>query len=227
MWIARRPRTACTVARVLELADGVWQLSGFPANAINVYILGDVLIDSGTVFDRRRVLRQVTGRGITAHALTHAHFDHFGASGAVCTTLGVPLWCGAEDVAAVESGRMLARGRMVPAAPGHPVARALREGDDVAGFTVLDTPGHSPGHVSYWREADRVLVCGDVMWGINPFTMRGGVREPYAFASPDPALNRRSARRLAELEPQLVCFGHGPPLRDPARFAAAVARLAD
>ncbi len=208
-----------------ELADGVWQLSGFPPNAVNQYVIGDVLIDSGIVFDRRRVLGQIAGRGISAHALTHAHFDHFGCSHAVCTKLGIPLWCGAEDVAAVESGKMLAQGRMVPAAPAHAVARALREGDEVAGFVVLDTPGHSPGHVSYWREADRVLVCGDVMWGFNPFLLSGGIREPYRLASPDPGLNRRSARRLAELQPALVCFGHGPPLRDPSRFAAAVARL--
>jgi len=90
---------------------------------------------------------------------------------------------------------------------------------------VLDTPGHSPGHVSYWRESERVLVCGDVMWGYNPFLLRSGVREPYSFVSPDPELNRASARRLATLEPTLVCFGHGPPLRDPAAFAHAVERL--
>ncbi len=210
-----------------ELADGVWQLGGFPPNAVNVYVIGDVLIDSGLVFDRRRVLGQVAGRELSAHALTHAHLDHYGSSHAVCTKLGIPLWCGAEDVAAVESGKMLAQGRMVPAEPAHPVARALREGDEVAGFVVLDTPGHSPGHVSYWREADRVLVCGDVMWGFNPFLLSGGIREPFPLASPDPALNRRSARRLAELRPALVCFGHGPPLREPERFAAAVARLGE
>jgi hydroxyacylglutathione hydrolase len=70
-----------------------------------------------------------------------------------------------------------------------------------------------------------VLVCGDVMWGWQPFLLRGAIREPAAIATPDPQLNRASARRLAELEPALVCFGHGPPLRDPARFAAAVAKL--
>jgi hydroxyacylglutathione hydrolase len=115
---------------------------------------------------------------------------------------------------------------MLPAAKAHPVARALVEGDEVAGFKVLDTPGHSPGHVSYWRESDRVLVCGDVMWGYNPFRMGGPIREPFKLFSPDPALNRQSARRLAELEPALICFGHGAPLRDTARFSAAVAKLA-
>jgi glyoxylase-like metal-dependent hydrolase (beta-lactamase superfamily II) len=144
----------------------------------------------------------------------------------VCAELGVPLWCGADDAAAVEAGKMVAKGgRMVPAAKAQHVERRLTEGDEVAGFVVLDTPGHSPGHVSYWRESDRTLLCGDVLWGYNPFTMMGGPREPYGFVSPDPALNRASARRLAELEPALVCFGHGKPLRDPAKFAAVVAKL--
>ena len=210
-----------------QVTDGVWQLGGFPPNAVNAYILGDVLIDSKAFFDRRSVMGELAGRELSAHALTHAHFDHYGSSHAVCTAFGVPLWCGALDVEAVEAGKMVARGRMVPAAHAVPVARALHEGDEVAGFTVLDTPGHSPGHVSYWREADRVLVCGDVMWGFNPFLLSGGIREPFPFASPDPALNRRSARRLAELDPAIVCFGHGPVLHDPSRFLAAVAQLSD
>jgi glyoxylase-like metal-dependent hydrolase (beta-lactamase superfamily II) len=211
-----------------QLADDVWQLSGFPANSVNVYVLGDVLVDAGTALDRRRVLRQLHGHTIAAHALTHAHFDHFGASHAVCETLGIPMWCGADDVEAVEAGKMVGRGgRMLPGPKPHPIARRLREGDEVAGFAVLDTPGHSPGHVSYWRESDRTLVCGDVMWGTNPFLMRGPIREPFHFTSPDPQRNRASARRLAELEPRLVCFGHGAPVRDTTRFIAAVAKLSD
>ena len=211
-----------------QLAEDVWQLEGKPANNINVYILGDVLLDAGTPWDSGRILKQLEGRTITANALTHAHFDHFGASHAVCTKLGIPLWCGADDVEAVEAGKMVGLGgRMLPAAKKHPVARALKEGDEVAGFTVLETPGHSPGHVSYWRESDRTLVCGDVMWGYNPFTLRGPMREPFGFVSPDPARNRASARRLAALEPALVCFGHGKPCRDPDVFAAAIAKLAD
>lgn len=209
-----------------ELADDVWQLSGFPPNNINKYLIGDVLIDSGTALDRRRILNDLEGRDVSAHALTHAHFDHYGSSHAVCQQLGIPLWAGAKDVEAVETGKMVGPGdRMVPAARSHPVARALKEGDEVAGFKVLDTPGHAPGHVSFWRESDRVLLCGDVMWGYNPFIMAGSLMEPYPFVSPDHELNRESARKLAALRPELVCFGHGKPLRDPDAFAAAVAKL--
>jgi glyoxylase-like metal-dependent hydrolase (beta-lactamase superfamily II) len=211
-----------------QLAEGVWQLGGFPPNAINCYILGDVLIDAGApLVDKRRILGEIKDRDLSAHALTHAHFDHYGASHAACEAKGIPLWAGAADVEAVESGKMVGPGgRMLPACPAHPVARPLKEGDEVGGFIVLDTPGHSPGHVSYWRESDRTLVCGDVMWGWHPFLMRGDIREPFHNFSPDPMLNRESARRLAALDPALVCFGHGPALRDTSRFKAAVAKLA-
>jgi glyoxylase-like metal-dependent hydrolase (beta-lactamase superfamily II) len=124
----------------------------------------------------------------------------------------------------VEKGRMVGpRGVVVPAAPKCEVQRALREGDEVAGFQVLDTPGHSHGHISFWRDSDRVLVCGDVVWGRNPFLNSGPPQEPFVNANAEQ--NRESARRLAELEPALVCFGHGAPLRDTARFQAVVARF--
>ena len=62
-----------------QLAPGVWQLSGLPPNAINVYLVEDVLIDAATRHAPRRILKQIAGRKVTAHALTHAHPDHQGA----------------------------------------------------------------------------------------------------------------------------------------------------
>ena len=91
-----------------ELADGLWQLGGRPRNAINVYVARDVLIDAATKQAERRIFRQIAGRRLTAHALTHAHPDHQGCSHVVCERLGIPLWCGAGDVRAMETaGRHL------------------------------------------------------------------------------------------------------------------------
>ena len=110
--------------------------------------------------------------------------------------------------------------------PPHPVARRLNEGDEVAGFKVLHVPGHSDGHVALWRESDRALVVGDVLTNVNMRTGRTELHEPQTFFTPDPARNRESARRLAELEPALVCFGHGPPLRDPRKLREFTSQLA-
>jgi glyoxylase-like metal-dependent hydrolase (beta-lactamase superfamily II) len=218
-----------------QLAEDVHQLSGRPRNAINVYLIGDVLIDAATRQGERRILRQLEERTLSAHALTHAHPDHQGSSHAVCERLGIPLWCGESDVPAVETPGAIVN----PKAPGwlnriqgrfwtgppHPVARVLHEGDEVAGFTVLETPGHSAGHVSFWRESDRVLIVGDVLGNLNFITGIPGLNTPPDLFTPDPDRNRESARRLAALEPALACFGHGAPLRDPRKLSEFVARL--
>lgn len=215
-----------------ELADGVHLLDGRPRYAINVYLVGDVLIDAGTDRAAKRILSELRGRTVSAHALTHAHLDHFGSSHEVCEALGVPLWCGEADAEAVETGKILrARSalepllkRAPPPAP-HPVARRLVEGDEVGGFEVIATPGHSAGHVSYWRESDRTLVLGDVLFGMKLVPPRKGLREPPTPFTPDPSRNRDSARRVAAFDPALVCFGHGPPLRDTRRFKDFAAGL--
>lgn len=217
-----------------QLAPGVHQLRGLPPNVMNVYLVDDVLVDAATRHARRRIVRQLEGRPPTAHLVTHAHPDHQGASSAVCTHYGIPLWGGEHDADALESGRLSERQPRHPmnrlsertfAGPGHPVARRLREGDEVASFTVLDTPGHSAGHIALWRERDRTLIVGDVFFGLHPMTGVPGLHEPPDFFTPDPVRNRESARRLAALEPELVLFGHGPPLRDPLRLATFVTNL--
>jgi hydroxyacylglutathione hydrolase len=190
------------------------------------------VIDAGMPSDRKRILGQLEGRRVNAHALTHAHPDHYGSSHAVCEARGIPLWCGERDAAVAEGERPKPgqgrRGRLLnrlPLPKPNPVGRRLREGDEVAGFAVLETPGHSPGHVAYWRESDRTLICGDVLFNLRLPTLRPGLREPYAALTPDPAKNRHSARRLAKLRPNLILFGHGPPLRDGDRFVRFVESL--
>jgi len=219
-----------------RLANDLYLIGSFPPYAINAYLMGGVLVDAGTRYARRRILSGLRGREVSAHALTHAHPDHQGSSHAVCEALGLPLWCGAADADAVEDPRLvLSRLPRHPltrliaplwTGPAHPVARRLRGGDEVGGFTVIETPGHSAGHVSYWRASDRVLVLGDVLANMRLWGGPARLREPPTMFSPDPARNRESARKAAALDPALVCFGHGPPLRDVAKFQAFVARLA-
>ncbi|MEL7433856.1 MAG: MBL fold metallo-hydrolase, partial [Chloroflexota bacterium] len=94
----------------------------------------------------------------------------------------------------------------------HPVERALQEGDTVADFTVIDAPGHSPGQVAYWREKDGILIAGDVANNVSFTTLQEGLIEPPSAFTVNAEQNRASLRKLADLRPSLVCFGHGKPV---------------
>lgn len=218
-----------------DLSPGLRLLDSRPAHAFNVYVVGGTIVDAGTRHAARRILRDTAGLKITAHAVTHGHSDHQGSSAALVAALGVPFWAPAKEADALRSGRddalspqnaitrWQARNWRGPALA---VDRELAEGDELdAGFVALETPGHSPGHLSYWREEDRTLIAGDVLFGRHPITGRPGLHEPPARFTLDPVANRVAIRRLAELRPRLIAFGHGHPRRDPdalLRFADAL-----
>jgi hydroxyacylglutathione hydrolase len=220
---------------VKPLAPGVWRLKQFPAPSVNVYLAEDVLIDAGTRWDRRRILAELEGREISMLALTHVHPDHQGVAKDVCEARGVPLACHADDVDAMEGRRPIQE-----AAPRHPVnrvikrfwqgpphevGRVLSEGDEVAGFRVVHAPGHSRGEVIFFRDSDRVAICGDVIRNMSYATGRPMIAEPPTIFTYDPAENRRSIRKLADLGPSLILPGHGPALTDVAAFERFVAAL--
>jgi glyoxylase-like metal-dependent hydrolase (beta-lactamase superfamily II) len=219
-----------------QLAEGVWHLNTIRMpNAVNAYLIGDVLIDAGGRRSGKLILGQLEGHDVSAHAITHAHPDHQGASDEVCTKLGVPYWVPATDVDAAEDPSLIRQRQpdhpvarfydRIFTGPGRKVDRPLSEGDEVGGFKVIDTPGHTAGHVVFWRESDGVLVVGDVLNNMNIWTGIPGLHEPKPYLTPDPAENRRSAKKLGPLEPKLVVFGHGPPLRDTRKFVDFVGAL--
>jgi glyoxylase-like metal-dependent hydrolase (beta-lactamase superfamily II) len=163
------------------------------------------------------LLKAVAGRPVTAHTITHAHADHIGGSPKVLAALGVPFLAPAADADAIGQGRpVVGDGRAAPLLRNAgrfkavPIARRLAEGDEVAGFRVVDAPGHSPGHIAFWRESDRVLICGDVYFNLLLPRLKPGLREPPTIFTPDPGRNRASMRKLLALEPDIVGFGHGP-----------------
>ena len=103
-----------------QVADGVWHLDTFfLPNAINAYLVDDVLIDAGTRHSAAKILKQLQGHKVNAHALTHAHPDHQGASHELCENLGIPFWVGERDADAAENPDLI-RERQ----PGHRDRRA-------------------------------------------------------------------------------------------------------
>ena len=205
-----------------QLAEGVWRLDEFPRPTINVYLVSDVLIDAGRTWDTGRIRKQTKDRELSMLALTHVHPDHQGAADAICTERGIPLACHVDDVDAMEGRRPVQEAspgnpynkviKRIWEGPPHKVDRPFEEGDEIAGFTVIHAPGHQRGEVIFWREADRLAICGDVVRNMTYLTTRAGVREPPDFFTMDVAENRRSIRKLAALKPNLTLPGHGPPI---------------
>ena len=219
---------------MIEIAPDVFHLPLTPRNGINAYVIGDVIVDAGLASSAKKIVKAVEGRPIRALAATHAHVDHLGGARRLVDALELPLWVSAGDAGDARSGEpAVPKSRVTPVMTfiggfdGVDVARELREGDEVAaGFVVVEAPGHSPGHIAYWRESDRVLLTGDVFTNMNLLTTAVGLHLPPDLVTIDPARNRASAQRLAALEPAVAGFGHGPVLRDAAlQLKAFVARM--
>ncbi|MBK9778554.1 MAG: MBL fold metallo-hydrolase [Anaerolineales bacterium] len=221
---------------MIQIAKDVFQIPVTPRQMINAYLVGSTLIDAGIKFSGRTILRQLGDHKLTAHALTHAHPDHQGASAELCKKLGIPFWVGEKDKPEAESGLVV--GAMpnpkhpvvifeqnFMAGPGHPVDRILQEGDKVEDFVVIETPGHSAGHICFWREHDGVLIAGDVLRNINFFTTLPEFDEPLTVFTTDPEENRKSIKKIAALKPQVICFGHGPVIRSAERIQEFANRL--
>jgi hydroxyacylglutathione hydrolase len=219
------------------LAPSVWRLKEVPAPSINCYLAEDVLIDAGRRWDRRRIFAELEGVEISMLALTHVHPDHQGVAKDVCEARGVPLACHADDVEAMEGRRPVQEaGASNPVnkviaglwqGPAYKVDRVLHEGDEVAGFRVVHAPGHARGEVIFFRESDRVAICGDVIRNMSYATALPGIKEPPDLFTYDPAENRRSIRKLAALNPSLILPGHGPAVADIAAFERFVTALPD
>jgi glyoxylase-like metal-dependent hydrolase (beta-lactamase superfamily II) len=202
---------------------------------INVYLVRDVLIDAGRTWDTARIRRQTAGRDLSMLALTHVHPDHQGAVQAICAERGIPLACHEADVDAMEGRRPVQeaapgdiRNRLIHRfweGPPRKVDRPFAEGDEIAGFEVIHAPGHQRGEVIFWRESDRVAICGDVVRNMSYWTTLAGVREPPEVFTYDVSENRRSIRKLAGLRPVITLPGHGPEIRGHAEIEALADRV--
>lgn len=222
-----------------QMAPGVWRLKEFPGPTINCYLIerpeGDVLVDAGRTWDRRRIFSEIEDRDLSMLALTHVHPDHQGAAKDVCEARGIPLACHADDVDAMEGRRRVQEAsadnpinRIIARlwqGPPYKVERVLREGDEVAGFRVVHAPGHARGEVIFFRDSDRVAICGDVIRNISYLTGLPGIKEPPPIFTYDMAENRHSIRKLADLNPSLLLPGHGPAVRDMAKLERFVEGL--
>ena len=87
------------------------------------------------------------------------------------------------------------------------------------GWRLLETPGHTPGHVSFWREEDRVLIPGDAFCTTKPesffeaaLAQKPELHGPPSYFTSDWKAAGASVRRLAGLNAEVVAPGHGRPM---------------
>jgi hydroxyacylglutathione hydrolase len=212
------------------IAEGVWLVQGQPGRC-NVYLIED---DGGvTLFDAgaRTMTRAVASAGaklggIRRVILGHGHTDHRGTAPA----LGVPVLCHPDEVEDAEGSggfrywpadlagvppvaRQLQRLFHRYAWDGGPVqiSDTVREGDEVAGFRVIDLPGHAPGLIGLWRESDRLALCSDCFYTIDMWGRDTAPRVPAETYNYDTEQARASMRKLAALEPAAAWPGHAKP----------------
>jgi glyoxylase-like metal-dependent hydrolase (beta-lactamase superfamily II) len=183
---------------------------------------GLTLIDTGLGLAASRVLKQLQANGhspsdVRRILITHAHPDHIGGLAKLQAATG------AQVVAHPLDWPLLVR--QVSALPNTPAVRREVQDDETLpevlnGLQVILTPGHTHGHVSFWQPDRRLLFCGDVVMRLPR------LRLPFAKFTVDMNENKRSIKKIAELDAEVVCFGHGQPLmHDAAQLRAFAAKL--
>ncbi|MGQ9371071.1 MBL fold metallo-hydrolase [Azospirillum sp. ST 5-10] len=215
---------------------------------------GWVLIDAGIPGTRSFIESAAAerfGRGArpAAIVMTHGHFDHVGALEDLAAAWDAPVYAHPlerpylDGTAAyppgdpsVGGGAMAALARLYPRGPVDVGSRlrSLPEDGTIAempGWRWLHTPGHSVGHVSFWREDDRAMIVGDAFVTTDQESayavavQRAEMHGPPMYYTVEWDKARDSVARLAALEPELVVTGHGAAMRG-AEMRAALQRLA-
>lgn len=225
-----------------QILPGLYYFTGLILG--RVYAIEDpdglTIIDAGLPGMAGRILRQLGEQGyapddVKRILITHAHPDHIGGLPELQRQTGAPVMCHPLEKPVIEGEQPMLR--LDPAARGGvwryallpditavpaPVARTIEEGDILTevmgGLHVIATPGHAPGHLAFWQPEKRVLFGGDMI------SHTWGTRLPPPYFTADVFANRRSVGKIATLNPEVYCFGHGRPLMTDA--AGVIQRFA-
>jgi glyoxylase-like metal-dependent hydrolase (beta-lactamase superfamily II) len=206
-----------------------------PKIVANPYLLIDpgglTLIDAGLPGSHRKILRYMAGLGYAPHDLkrifiTHADFDHVGGLAALKAVTGARIFASPVEARAMAEGHasrpLKPRRRIIKLlfdlmaslfkpAPVH-ADELLSDGQTLpllGGLRVVETLGHTPGHVSLFAPSAGILFCGDSI-----VSEESGLRGSRGANNWDQAKSDESVRKQAALGATIVCSGHGPVVLD-------------
>jgi glyoxylase-like metal-dependent hydrolase (beta-lactamase superfamily II) len=215
---------------------------------------GWTLVDAGLAGTApliRHAAEERFGRGArpAAIVLTHGHFDHVGALARLAQDWDAPVYAHRIELPYLDGsasypppdpsvgGLMATLSPLFPRGPIDVSDRLYALPDDgsvpgMRGWRWIATPGHTDGHVSLWRESDRMLISGDAVITTRQesayavATQAPEMHGPPAYFTPDWHAAQLSAQRLAALEPEYLVPGHGrafqgAPMREALRTLAA------
>ena len=247
--VRSRPRLrALSCAAPEHVADGVWLLRGGFLRTMNVYLVEEPDGAGVTVFDagEKGMAGAIVAAahelgGISRVVLGHGDTDHRGSAPALRAHADVICHPDAVPHTEGTGGRDYWRMDELPldvrllhgfshrfvwdGGPVH-VDGTVEEGDVVAGFEVVDLPGHAPGLIGLWRASDRVALVSDCFYMTD---LHGRPQPPAVPPDPynfDTEQAKRSIAKLASLRPAVVLPGHRGPLTGPdvvAQLEAAAA----
>lgn len=224
-----------------RIAEGV---RGLRVLIVNVYAIveptgGWALVDCGLPYSAGRIRRWAEehfGRPPQSILLTHGHFDHTGAVEELSQAWNVPVYAHPLEKPyldgtapypppdpSVGGGLMALLCKTYPRGPVNvgEFLRMLPEDGSVPGFADwrwVHTPGHTPGHVSFFNKPEQVLLVGDAFATTKEESFLAAALQPPALHGPpayfttDWDAARASVERLATLRPVAVACGHGKPL---------------
>lgn len=229
------------VTNIFAIAPGVWRMKDV---FVNVFIIesgeqpGWVLIDTGLKSSYAKIknmIAEVMEPGAVPQAIimTHGHFDHRGALQQLADEWQVPVYCHHMELpyltgkasypppdATVGGGVMASMAFVYPSGPID-VQEHLQELPEdgkvpsLPDWRWIHTPGHTPGHISLFREKDGVLVAGDAVVTtkqesiFSVMTQKRVMSGPPKYFTPDWGAAARSVKELAALEPNVIVTGHG------------------
>jgi glyoxylase-like metal-dependent hydrolase (beta-lactamase superfamily II) len=231
-------------SQMFTVAPGVW---GRKELFVNLYIIQDhvtgnwVLVDAGLKWSApaiRRMARELFGENAkpVAIVLTHGHFDHTGAVATVAAEWGVPVYAHEMEMPFLNGkssypppdptaggGMMSVMSWMYPTGPIdiRERLRALPNNGtipEMPEWRYIHTAGHSPGHVSLFREKDKVLIAGDAFVttkaesAIHALTHMKHLSGPPKYFTCNWASAKQSVLKLEALNPQIAATGHGKPM---------------